>query len=406
MFKDNWLQEGPTLKELANLVKDERKAENDVAIIMPSFRGKEKLGRHMQYLKEQTFQDFDLIIVYGPDDELIENTEEFSLAHIRRNNDYGSAGGFYTGERFVLEEDYKYLILADDDCFPIDKKLVGNIVKVLKENQVVVFPTADVGDSNFITHLMGFYAGVRTDSLYKAGLSWMPFYYYCEDLEWHNRLNIYAKNVIIPSKVVHETRQIYFFSERAYYVVRNSLMLEFMMGKKRVFFTYLYVFMTSGFSFYLLDQPRSRYLLQGIADFVSGRMFRGNYKAVRYEQDNCNLPTEAIGINYEHKNEIMRKWKTTLGAFNKKIFTNKANFTGWWVIFLYLLSSELFVVDKKEHVIYQGRTGFLNKIAFVLLLPLIVTGSLTLTIIIFLYSHLFVPYRSKKNIKYGVPKQR
>lgn len=405
MSKNNWLWKGPTLDELTDCIQDGRTAKNNVAIIMPSFRGAEKLEKEITYLKQQTFQDFDLVIVYGPGDPFIKNRENFSMVHIRRNDDYGSAGGFYTGERFVIEQGYEYVLLADDDCFPTDKTLIESILQILRKESAVVFPTADVGDPNFIRHLMGFYAAMRADTIRKAGLSWMPFHYYCEDLEWHKRLGGYSRDVVIPNTVVHQTRQIYFFSDRAYYVIRNILLLEFMTSNNRVFFSYLYNYIFTGGAFYLLDRPRACYLLRGTRDFIKARFFRGD-PPPKVQQEPMQLPADAVEIGYKNKGELLKSWRSLPGAFNKKAFTDKANFTGLWIVFVYLLTSEFFVVGKKKEVLFHGRAQMLNKLAFIVLLPLLIISALLASIAISIYAHLFLPFRSRKNLGYGVPKQK
>ncbi len=401
MASKRWLTDGPKLGEIIEAIDDKRTAKNEVAIIIPTFKGKSRLERQFEYLKKQTYRNFDVILVYGYEDEFIQNPE-FSIVHLKRNDDYGSAGGYYAGERYVLEQNYPYVIMADDDCFPVDENVIKELVAELKKENVIVFPASDVGDPNSMPQLMGFFASMRTDIIRKAGLTWIPFHYYCEDIEWHDRLIPHSKNKDIPNQVVHKTKQGYFFNSSAYYRVRNCILYEFMARNNGRFVSFLWTFVFSGLSLAILDTPRAQYLFNAIRDFLTVQLFKGN-PLPEQSMKGLELPNNAHLVTYTNRNQIAKGLGEYARCFNKVIYADKAGYTGTWPLFLYILGKEFFIVDGESKPVFRAHASLVRKILWFIFLPALLCLTSVMTILIFIYAYLFLPYYIGKNKGYGVP---
>ena len=103
IMKTEWLKRGPSLGELVAEVKDNRrKKRSRLTLIIPTFRDNELLEKHITKLANQTFQDFDVIIVYGEEDRFIETPKWASILHIREKGRNGCAGAFYLGGNLCI----------------------------------------------------------------------------------------------------------------------------------------------------------------------------------------------------------------------------------------------------------------------------------------------------------------
>jgi glycosyltransferase involved in cell wall biosynthesis len=190
------LHHSPSFEEVAGEVKDSRVKKGRAAIIIPTYRNSEMLGKHIKALERQSFQDFDLIIVYGKDDEFV----DAPAIHIREKNSFGCAGAFYIGEKKALEEGHGTVILADDDALPASEDLVEKLVEAIENGADVAYPELRYppGSRKYHSRIIHHYGCVSSKVLHEAGLTYLPFVVGGEDLELQDRLNIrkyHAKDV-------------------------------------------------------------------------------------------------------------------------------------------------------------------------------------------------------------------
>ncbi|MCX8179703.1 MAG: hypothetical protein N3E38_03175 [Candidatus Aenigmarchaeota archaeon] len=127
------------LADHAYILKDFRKNKQDTVIIIPVHQEYKILQKHLMLLSNQTTKKFDAAIIlnFFSDDKKIINIcknkkIDFGIVLIKRKSDSGSAGGFADGQLFALENGYRYIILADVDCFPKDRDLIEYLLKYRK----------------------------------------------------------------------------------------------------------------------------------------------------------------------------------------------------------------------------------------------------------------------------------
>jgi hypothetical protein len=185
---EDWLCSSPDLGDIVLMRRDDRKGKpKETAIIIPSYRDQKMLHEHLARLSLQTAKDFDIIIVYGEGDGFISPPSWSSILHLRCM-DLGSAGAFYAGERCALEEGYRKIILADDDCLPESRNLVESIILGL-DSQAATKP--------WIRHhpfpgphrsVIYHYGGLRREALEGSGLTFLPMRRGFDDFELESRL--------------------------------------------------------------------------------------------------------------------------------------------------------------------------------------------------------------------------
>jgi GT2 family glycosyltransferase len=187
--KSDWLKKGPMLPQLIERVKDERdRRRNKTAIIIPTYLKNELLQEHLARLARQSHREFDVIIIYGEKDEFLDDACGHSAVHIRRSVDCGSAGAFYIGEKYALSEGYENVILADNDCLPVSRTLVRELVRSIENGADVAMPRISEDGAIFTNFVIAQYGCIRAEALKKIGFSYLPFYFGGEDLELLDRL--------------------------------------------------------------------------------------------------------------------------------------------------------------------------------------------------------------------------
>jgi hypothetical protein len=185
---------------------------NDLLVIIPCFMNYDVLVKHLGYLSKQTFQKFDVVIVLGPDfgdarlfDYLKNRKFGFGIIVAKRKEDTGSAGGFFTGQKYGFENGYKYMINADDDCMPVTSTLIEDLYS--RREVGYVSPTThllvDKEYSVTIGHpTVAQYALFSRGIFAKYGLCFAPLYCGAEDGEFAERIDK-EKSVMLPDVVEH-----------------------------------------------------------------------------------------------------------------------------------------------------------------------------------------------------------
>ena len=82
----------PTIKEIVGEIKDARKKRRRIAIIVSAKNDEKRLQHFLKRLSEQTYKDFDVIIIYGEEDRFLEEYgDKLTIMHIRIKKDPGFA---------------------------------------------------------------------------------------------------------------------------------------------------------------------------------------------------------------------------------------------------------------------------------------------------------------------------
>lgn len=199
--------------EMVSYAKELRAKDADLLVIIPSRMAYDVLVSHLEYLSRQTYQKFNAILVVGTefdDARLVKFLEKkkygFGIIVAKENERRGCSGGFYAGQRYALEKGYGYAIMADDDCMPVDPKLVESLY-ARKDDAPFVSPTMHLvvtkdfrlkNDYRIVSNY-GFFS---TDIFRKYGLYYLPLFHGADDGEYKER-TADVKCVSISNYVEH-----------------------------------------------------------------------------------------------------------------------------------------------------------------------------------------------------------
>ena len=131
---DKNLQNFLNLKEKKN-IKDKQ---NKISIIIPTYNRKIQLKECLDSILNQTYTNFEIIII---DDCSHENIEKYlqktyqdpRIKYIRNPENKGAG---YSRKMGYQESTGKYIIFCDDDDYYIDSNFFENSIKIFKENDV------------------------------------------------------------------------------------------------------------------------------------------------------------------------------------------------------------------------------------------------------------------------------
>ena len=186
-------------------------------IIIPAYKSFDNVEKHLECLSGQSFQDFNALFILGTGFErerlvrLIQSRRfRFGILLSTRLSERGGAGAFYAGQRYALENDYKYMILADDDCLPEDPLVVGALRSSAMSGAGYVSPRIRFSnvDSSFRLPNLEDYTSIYHYTLFssslvrKLGLIYLPAFGGAEDVEYAERFGG-EKREFVSSHVSH-----------------------------------------------------------------------------------------------------------------------------------------------------------------------------------------------------------
>ncbi|VVB99701.1 Glycosyl transferase family 2 [uncultured archaeon] len=201
---------------LAKITAVRGKPKGNLLVAMPCHGETLVLARHLDFLSGQSSQIFDVILVLGPDypvawlDALLSRKKfPFAVIVAQREEDTGSAGGFFTGQKYALENGYGYVILADADCFPEDPRVIERLYE--KREAGFVSPRARLaipggrvletdGSNSELEVSVAYYSLLSRGKMESCGLYFMPAYMGCDDAEYRERL---GKRIFADAWVSH-----------------------------------------------------------------------------------------------------------------------------------------------------------------------------------------------------------
>ncbi len=186
-------------------------------VAIPCFSEAELLQKHLQLLEGQKGANFDVLVVLGNgfDGEaakaLLKPARPFSLILLKREEDTGSAGGFFTAQKFALDEGYEHIVMADVDCLPMDAGLLAALhakreaglvspTEVFEKEDGGVFAPA-AGERARFTPIYH-YTLLSARLMRKYGLVFAPAFHGAEDAEYAERLRGETR-VFVDERVSH-----------------------------------------------------------------------------------------------------------------------------------------------------------------------------------------------------------
>ena len=190
----------PVIPDLLQFEKAFGKIGAPTLVIIPFYSEYDMLTKHLGYLRNQTARDFDVIILPEPNSdenkvlEIINNANcPFGIIVAKRRFNSGGTGGFFPGQKYALAHGYKYMILADADCYPVDKELVENLFKNGEHGMVTPHSVPTHNDIPIRSRppgpaSSGHYSLFSEKFVRKYGLYYAPLFYGTDDVEYTQRI--------------------------------------------------------------------------------------------------------------------------------------------------------------------------------------------------------------------------
>lgn len=413
----------PDIDHLTAEIRDDRKGENKVAIIIASYKGNHILKEHLQYLKHQTFKKFDIVIVYGTRDEFLPTPKWASIVHIRRSRDFGSAMAYYTGEKFFLQEKYDMFIEADNYSFPQSKDIVEKLVRAIIAGNEYAYPKIKYRHTQIITVSASIrhYACVKRSLAERVGLAFAPFDMYAEDVEYSRRLLTAAKKHITVDTFLYRSYKIqgdFFVSNTyTYNKTKNNIILLRVIdrGFKKTFSLFLTFFSMFYVAVFNLLIGRREAFLEINRGILAGALLSmkekkplntsSDLKTVMKADFDTVMVDKDTAKFYEHEKE---KLQSVTSERMRTVFYNRDNaaledpklffppvlkifgkrvvlFIYFGNFFIYTLApffcKKLYVYGDGSLVVVKDKDSYVYRAVFFLLFPVIVTLSVLLLLL-------------------------
>ena len=224
-----------SFSEYAALIKEDRKG-GAILLIMPFYTNYPALFKHLDSLTKQTFTGFDVVIVANAvsdekriNDFIAKGKFPFGIAVVKRKEDTGSAGGYFTGEKYALEKGYQAVIIGDDDCLPMDDRLIEKMVAQWKGGFLAAGPECRFLMEDKVVYTnraLPFYNLIDISLLKKGGLHYLPAYIGADDIDFTLRVGKGVKISQVDSYVTHPARHSIFANfERSLLYRINQMLL-------------------------------------------------------------------------------------------------------------------------------------------------------------------------------------
>ncbi len=220
----------------------------DLLIVIPFYNEYPLLFEHLERLSKQTVGAFDVIVVMEPGGE-VERVARFMkgkklgfglVAAVRKENS-GCSGGIFAGQRYALENGYRYMILTDVDCLPYDKDLVEELMKNKERGLVGSINEADgekpqIDEQGYKTSQgAGFHYQLYSSELIRRyGLCYKPLYYGADDCEYSERIK--ERSYIVRRYYQHSSEITYRKFDKYWLYTTNTAHIT---GVPKAFFRFL-----------------------------------------------------------------------------------------------------------------------------------------------------------------------
>lgn len=208
-----------------------------VGIVVVTYNRLTLLKEELETLRNQTYNDFQIIVVNNgsTDDTVNWLANQEDIITITQEN-LGGAGGFFTGMKYVAENDYKYCWIMDDDviCEPnaleelvkaIDAKanigfvcsnVLGTdgspmntpVVYERSRSSITGYPDYfDMANFSMVKVIRATFVSVlfNTEIIKREGLPYRDYFIWGDDTEYTTRFSAkYPCYVALKSTVVHK----------------------------------------------------------------------------------------------------------------------------------------------------------------------------------------------------------
>lgn len=118
-----------------------------IGVVVCNYNKREYVIKCVNSILKQSIQDMDIYVVdnASPDDSVLKLKQEFDqkITLIENKENLGGSGGFNTGLREALKQEYQYLMLADNDII-MDTYAIEALSTFLDEHEDVAMVGSEI----------------------------------------------------------------------------------------------------------------------------------------------------------------------------------------------------------------------------------------------------------------------
>lgn len=218
---------------------------NKVIIIIPNYNSWGLTKKNIILLKKQgSFFDILVIDDNSKDNSFISLKKIKGIKLLKNKTNIGCGESLNRGIEYSLKKKYDFLILTDNDAFPVNKNLIKNLILKLKENSSLGFvvPT-NLKDKKskkegFIEGWMFHFFTIKREVIEKIGGIDKNYFLQVEDLD-------YSTRILKRGYKGFQIKELYFHADKKeswvnpnfiYYTIRNSFYYnkKFNKGTKKI----------------------------------------------------------------------------------------------------------------------------------------------------------------------------
>ncbi len=347
----------------------------DICIIILNFNNKQFILKLAYYLKDVKA---DILIVDnhsndGSYEELLKKYKnKFNLIKTKEN--YGGAGGFGIGIQWVINKNYEYCFVSEEDALPLkgNEDIFQEMLKYKNKNRFVVAKYYELNINSFNLH----YFIYPTWILKEVGTLNKDLFFRADDQEWGMRIRTYLKknNIYIDVKVVekyysHPLIKKGFGLFANYFGIRNAFFVFLKYPNKNFIVDYFINFIkycSYGIFTYLNDKNKAPIIqfYYAFKDFLFDDLSK-NKKRIKQFKDNKLEPMNYTmqELNFEEFYKKFQNYKPITSSFLNQHFQKyKFNYKNNKYVIAYKYSGVARIKSfYYKNIVFIEEIDFINK---------------------------------------------
>ena len=314
----------------------------EVAIVMPTYNQYQETKKNIDLIKQQTVVPDIIVVDNDSSDWTFEKLKKAykDIVLIQSWGNYGSWWWQYLGQKYAYEQWYQWIILNDNDAYPVDDDLIESL---LDSATTTVSPqplnsaeqTQDINKDFIYTLHYNIY---HRSLIEEAWFVDHKLFIYGDEVDYHYRTEkqwlVYRK---ISSRYYHPLKSFY-PAKLLYFLTRNSLyratiyanFFEIFVLNVRLYLGNIVYWIMRNLSYYF------RFYLIGCRDALISNFSR-NQQVISSQKN------DAIAFQFSNIQEFVKLYNRDKALFSlKEVFNGKIISKRFWVNNVEIPRKEIF----------------------------------------------------------------
>ena len=309
------------------------KRKKDLGLICVSFNQKKLTEEYVNKIKKQTLVPDIIVLDNASSDGTFEylKNKHPDITIVRTKHNYGGAGGYFVAQKYAYEAGYTYILIGENDAFPIDNNLIEKTYESTKNNPETMFSAINKNKKGVIGSIFHV-SMMHRDLIKKIGFINADYFFRGDDLEYGERI---IKNNVdrlaINAFYTHPTDSGYANPIKIYFGIRNELNNYLIYKKLSQLINKLLrgVFVAFTYDLIIKDKQIANANYEGISDFLKNKITlkRSLDKINKFKTqriDKSKFLKRVIGLKHLKNNIHSKYFCLVTGSFNKALGINES----------------------------------------------------------------------------------